>query len=72
MPGLGQAVALVQHVLRPQAVIVAPGTLQMVVRFHAKRIGFAMPVQEAQALPGALRHAQNAVGDIGFAAAMHL
>ncbi len=72
MAGFAQAVAFVQNVLGAQAMAVTGRTFQMVMRFHAKGIGFAMPVQKAQALPGALRDAKNTVGDVGFAVAMDL
>ena len=50
-----------------------PGrALQVVVGFHAERIRLAVAVEEAHPLRGALRHAQDAVGDVGLAAAVHL
>ena len=63
---------LVQHVLRAQAVRVAGGALEVVVRLQAERVGLAVAVEEAHALRGALRDAQDAVGDVGLAAAVHL
>jgi len=39
----------------------------VIVGLHAERVGLAVAVEEARALLGALRDAQDAVGDVGLA-----
>ena len=69
---LGHAVALVQNGLRAEAMRVAGRAFEMVVGFQAERVGLAVTVEEADHLLHAARNAQDAVGDVGLAAAADL
>ena len=70
--GLGHAVPLVHDVLGAEPVRMTRRPLEVVVGLHAERVGLAVAVEEAHPLRGALRHAQDAVGNVGLAAAVHL
>ena len=70
--GLGHPVALVQHVLGPQAVGMTGRPLQVVMGFHAEGVRLAVAVEEAHGLRRGARHTQDAVGDIRLAVAVHL